>query len=160
MQASPTRASNSWSRWSSGRKQCTTTMIDGKKHSCTFYDLRFSRRWLWEFYLWLLLDSFWFHAWLTLRSWRWRQHVPLKRQLTFKRLHGAISQQIEFVIHIFISPIHFLHSVQTFHYSLVFSFISFYLFIFSSVLQSVIITRFIVLECAGDMWQPEWSRWV
>jgi hypothetical protein len=41
------------------------------------------------------LLSRWFLAWLILRPWRWRQHVPSKRRLTFNGLHGVISQKIE-----------------------------------------------------------------
>jgi hypothetical protein len=37
-----------------------------------------------------------FLAWLILRPWKWRRHVPQKRQLTFNGLHGVISQKIEF----------------------------------------------------------------
>jgi hypothetical protein len=39
--------------------------------------------------------SRWFLARLILRPWRWRRHVPQKRRLTFKGLHGVISQNIE-----------------------------------------------------------------
>jgi hypothetical protein len=35
--------------------------------------------------------SRWFLVWLILRLWRWRQHVPLKRRLTFNGLRGDIS---------------------------------------------------------------------
>jgi hypothetical protein len=34
-------------------------------------------------------------VWLVLRSWRWRLHVPPKRQLTFTGLHGFIPQKTE-----------------------------------------------------------------
>jgi hypothetical protein len=34
-------------------------------------------------------------AWLILRRWRWRWHVPPKCRLTFKWLHGVISQKTE-----------------------------------------------------------------
>jgi hypothetical protein len=34
-------------------------------------------------------------SWLILRLWRWRPHVPPKRRLTFNRLHGVISENIE-----------------------------------------------------------------
>jgi hypothetical protein len=37
-----------------------------------------------------------FFAWLILRHWRWRRHIPLKRRLTFNRLHGITAQKIEF----------------------------------------------------------------
>jgi hypothetical protein len=40
----------------------------------------------------LLPASRWFLAWLTLRSWRRKQHVPPKRQLTSNSPHGVISQ--------------------------------------------------------------------
>jgi hypothetical protein len=40
----------------------------------------------------------WFLAWLVLQPWRWKQHVPLKCQLTFYGLHGTVSQKIEFFI--------------------------------------------------------------
>jgi hypothetical protein len=36
-----------------------------------------------------------FLAWLILRPWRWRQHVPPKHRLAFSRLHGVISNKIE-----------------------------------------------------------------
>jgi hypothetical protein len=32
------------------------------------------------------------------KSWRYRQNIPPKRRLTFKRLHGVISQKIELSI--------------------------------------------------------------
>jgi hypothetical protein len=35
--------------------------------------------------LWLLPASCWFLAWFILQPWRWRQHVPPKLLLTFKR---------------------------------------------------------------------------
>jgi hypothetical protein len=44
---------------------------------------------------WLLSASRCFIAWLIRRPWRWRQHVPSKRWLTFNGLHGVISQMIE-----------------------------------------------------------------
>jgi hypothetical protein len=40
----------------------------------------------------------WFLAWLNLRPWRWRRHVPRKRWLTFNGLHGVISQKTELYI--------------------------------------------------------------
>jgi hypothetical protein len=40
------------------------------------------------------LLSCWFLVQLIFRPWRWRQHVALKRQLTFNRQHGVISQKI------------------------------------------------------------------
>jgi hypothetical protein len=43
---------------------------------------------------WYLLSR-WFLAWLNLWPWRWRRHVPPKRQLTFHGLHGVISRKIE-----------------------------------------------------------------
>jgi hypothetical protein len=42
--------------------------------------------------------SHWFLAWLILRSWRWRQHVPLKHQLSLNGLHDIISKKIELFI--------------------------------------------------------------
>jgi hypothetical protein len=36
----------------------------------------------------------WYLAWLILRPWAWRRHVPPKRRLTFNGLHGVISQKI------------------------------------------------------------------
>jgi hypothetical protein len=36
-----------------------------------------------------------FSAWLILRPWRWRQHIPPKLCLTFNGLHGVISQKIK-----------------------------------------------------------------
>jgi hypothetical protein len=41
----------------------------------------------------LLSASCWFLAWLTLRPWRWRRHVPSKRGSIFNELQGAISQK-------------------------------------------------------------------
>jgi hypothetical protein len=38
--------------------------------------------------------SCWLLAWLTLRLWRWRRHVPLKRRLTFSGLHGVICKKM------------------------------------------------------------------
>jgi hypothetical protein len=35
-------------------------------------------------------------AWLILRPWRWRRHVPPKCPLTFSRLHDVMYQKIEF----------------------------------------------------------------
>jgi hypothetical protein len=35
-------------------------------------------------------------AWLILRHWWWRRHVPPKRRLTFNGLQGVISQTMEF----------------------------------------------------------------
>jgi hypothetical protein len=37
---------------------------------------------------------------LFLRHWRWRRYVPLKRRVTFNRLHGVISQKVM----LFITP--------------------------------------------------------
>jgi hypothetical protein len=37
----------------------------------------------------LLVSSCWFLAWITLRFWRKRPHVPLKRRLTFNELNGV-----------------------------------------------------------------------
>jgi hypothetical protein len=45
------------------------------------------------------LLSRWFLAWLILRPWRWRWHVPSKRLLTFNRLHGFLSKNIERTLH-------------------------------------------------------------
>jgi hypothetical protein len=39
------------------------------------------------------LLSHWYLARL-IQPWRWRWYVPLKRQLTFNRLHSVISQKI------------------------------------------------------------------
>jgi hypothetical protein len=39
-----------------------------------------------------------FLAWLSLRSWRWKRHVPPKRQLTFTGLHGVTFQKTYLVI--------------------------------------------------------------
>jgi hypothetical protein len=36
-----------------------------------------------------------FLAWLILRPWRWRRHVPPKHRFTFNGLHGVISQKTE-----------------------------------------------------------------
>jgi hypothetical protein len=41
----------------------------------------------------LLPASSWFLAWLYLRPWRLKWHVPPKRRLTFNGLHGVISQK-------------------------------------------------------------------
>jgi hypothetical protein len=46
----------------------------------------------------LLPVSCWILAWLTLRPWRWRRHVPPKRRLSSNGLHGVISQKIELFI--------------------------------------------------------------
>jgi hypothetical protein len=45
-----------------------------------------------------LSASRWFLSWLILWPWRWKRHVPLKRQLTFSGLHGVIAQKLEFSI--------------------------------------------------------------
>jgi hypothetical protein len=39
--------------------------------------------------------SCWCLSWLTLQPWRWRRHVPPKRRLTSKGLHGVISKKTE-----------------------------------------------------------------
>jgi hypothetical protein len=39
----------------------------------------------------LMPASYWFLAWLTLQPWRRKRYIPLRRQLTFTRLHGVIS---------------------------------------------------------------------
>jgi hypothetical protein len=39
------------------------------------------------------LLSCWYLVWLILWPWRWRWYIPLKCQLTFNRLHSAISQK-------------------------------------------------------------------
>jgi hypothetical protein len=44
------------------------------------------------------LLSWWFLVWLILGPCRWRRHVPPKRWLTFKGLHGVISQEVELYI--------------------------------------------------------------
>jgi hypothetical protein len=68
----------------------------------------FLPRYHWQFHTWrqvrqnwraatilcLLPDSCWFLALLTLQPWRWKQHVPSERRLTFAGLHGVISQKI------------------------------------------------------------------
>jgi hypothetical protein len=41
-----------------------------------------------------LHTSYWFLAWLTLRSWGWRRHVPPKRRLNFTKLHDVIFRNI------------------------------------------------------------------
>jgi hypothetical protein len=41
-----------------------------------------------------------FLAWLILRLWRWRQHVPPKYWLTFNGLHGVISHKTELFLRI------------------------------------------------------------
>jgi hypothetical protein len=43
----------------------------------------------------LILASCWFLAWLILWTWRWRQHIPPMRRLTFNGLHEFISQKIQ-----------------------------------------------------------------
>jgi hypothetical protein len=40
-------------------------------------------------------ESRWQAAWLILRPWRWRRHVPQKRRLNFNGLHDVISQKTE-----------------------------------------------------------------
>jgi hypothetical protein len=42
--------------------------------------------------------SCWFLACLSLRTWRWRRHVPPKRWSVFNELHVVISQKTEFFI--------------------------------------------------------------
>jgi hypothetical protein len=42
--------------------------------------------------------SSWFLAWLILPARRWRQHVPLKRLMTFTGLHIIIAQKTELFI--------------------------------------------------------------
>jgi hypothetical protein len=42
----------------------------------------------------LLSASCWILARLTPRPWRWRQYVPLKRQLTLNGLHGVVYQKM------------------------------------------------------------------
>jgi hypothetical protein len=37
-------------------------------------------------------------SWLTVQSWRWREYIPLKRQLTFNGPHSVISQKTELFI--------------------------------------------------------------
>jgi hypothetical protein len=37
----------------------------------------------------LVPSSCWFLAWLILRPWRWRRHIPPKRQLTFSWPQGV-----------------------------------------------------------------------
>jgi hypothetical protein len=39
-----------------------------------------------------------FLAWLILQSWTWRQHAPLKCQLTFNTLCGVTSHKVELFI--------------------------------------------------------------
>jgi hypothetical protein len=46
----------------------------------------------------LLPASRWFLACLIIRPWRWRRNIPSKRQLTFNRLPGVISQKVEIFI--------------------------------------------------------------
>jgi hypothetical protein len=45
----------------------------------------------------LLPASRWCRAWLILRPWRWRLHVPPKHRLTFNGLHGVISQKAKHI---------------------------------------------------------------
>jgi hypothetical protein len=40
-----------------------------------------------------LLSCCFLFAWLILRPWKWRRHVPPKHRLTFNGLHGVISQK-------------------------------------------------------------------
>jgi hypothetical protein len=42
-----------------------------------------------------LLTSCLFLAWLLLRLWKWRRHIPPKCQLTFNALHYVVAQKIE-----------------------------------------------------------------
>jgi hypothetical protein len=44
----------------------------------------------------LLSASCWFLAWFSLRPWRWRTHVPLKRRLTFNGPRGVVSTRQTF----------------------------------------------------------------
>jgi hypothetical protein len=48
--------------------------------------------------LWLISASCWILAWLVIGPWKWRQHIPPKRQLTCSRLQGIISQDTELLI--------------------------------------------------------------
>jgi hypothetical protein len=87
--------------------------------------IMFSQRWLWVLFLWynivlsvendrnfggicrvhlqnkrlsqtvLATASRWFLAWLIIRPWRWKLHVPPKLWLTFKWLHCVLSEKIE-----------------------------------------------------------------
>jgi hypothetical protein len=43
-----------------------------------------------------------FFAWLILKPWRWRWHVPPKHRLAFNGLHGVISQNLELFYFIYI----------------------------------------------------------
>jgi hypothetical protein len=44
--------------------------------------------------VWSLPASRWFHVWLNLIHWRWRQHVTPKCRLTFSGIQGFVSQKI------------------------------------------------------------------
>jgi hypothetical protein len=48
--------------------------------------------------LFLLPVSFWCLSWLTLQHWRWRRHVPPKRQFIFIGLQGVIFLKIELFV--------------------------------------------------------------
>jgi hypothetical protein len=60
----------------------------------------FRQHWLWRVKaisqkFCLIPDSRWFLAWLILRPWKWRRHVPQKHLLTFNGLHGFTFQKTE-----------------------------------------------------------------
>jgi hypothetical protein len=46
----------------------------------------------------MLPASPWFLVWLILRAWRFRWHVPPKRQLSFNGQHGVISYKSEHLV--------------------------------------------------------------
>jgi hypothetical protein len=50
----------------------------------------------------LLPGSYWYLCWLILRLWRWRRHVPPKRQLAYNGLHGVVYQKIELFYKIYV----------------------------------------------------------
>jgi hypothetical protein len=54
-------------------------------------------------------SSCWFLAWLILRPWKWRRHVPPKRRLTFGGLHSVICYKIK----LFIQMLYFRYQAVT-----------------------------------------------
>jgi hypothetical protein len=89
--------------------ECYTPSSEPFKICCTIYIERALSSGLWcHVVRWELTDiseehlhlqasacyllSCWFFVWLILQLWRWRQHLPPKRQLTFSRLHGVIPE--------------------------------------------------------------------
>jgi hypothetical protein len=86
--------------------------------------------------LFLLLPSYWCLAWLILRPWRWSQHVSPKRRLTFNRLHGVISQKMEFFI---------ITAVRTSNFTLIFELLT------ENLIFVVLVGCYFI--CKGVLWR-------